>query len=104
MYQKGIAVAEKTLANTGPQARDSLGLMMVMLGDANMQMGHLQEAMGAYAKAAVTLPNPVMPLLRACHAQSNNSNHPEATDLCGRPPSAHPPRLQPSHPPPTVSH
>lgn len=94
MYQKGIAVAEKTLANTGPQARDSLGLMMVMLGDANMQMGHLQEAMEAYAKAAVTLPNPVMPLLRACNAQSNNSNHQEAIELCGRALAADPRQLE----------
>src|SRR6267142_109846 len=84
MYQKGIAVAEKILANTGSQARDSIGMMMVMLGDANMQMGHLQEAMEAYAKAAVTLPNPVMPLLRACSAQSNNSNYKEAIEFCGR--------------------
>lgn len=94
MYQKGIAVAEKVLENTGSQARESIGMMMVMLGDAYMQMGHLHEAMDAYAKAAVTLSNPVMPLLRACNAQSNNSNYKEAIELCGRALAADPRQLE----------
>lgn len=94
MYRKGIAVAEKTLANTGSGAAGSIGLMMVMMGDAYIQMGEMKEALEAYGKAAVTLPNPAMPLLRACNAQNNTSNYTEAIELCGRALAADPNQLE----------
>ncbi len=85
-YQKGVEVAEKTLANTPniPQAKTDISGMMISEGDAYLRMDKLDNAVTLYNQAAAIAPNPAMAYFHACSAQDNRGTAAAAIDSCNQ--------------------
>jgi tetratricopeptide (TPR) repeat protein len=83
-YQKGVEVAEKTLANTPDpaQVKTDISGMMVSEGDAYLRMDKLDDAVTLYSQAAAIAPNPAMAFFHACNAQNNRGTAAAAIDAC----------------------
>jgi tetratricopeptide (TPR) repeat protein len=94
VFQKGVAVAEKTLA-TAPdqaQAKADISGMMIAQGDARLRMGEQETAVALYQEASRIAPHPGMAYLRVCSAQADRGMDDEAIDACNRAISADPNR------------
>jgi tetratricopeptide (TPR) repeat protein len=93
-FQKGLAIAEKTLANAPDQkqARTDMSGMMIAEGDAYLRLDKLEPAVALYTQAAAMAPSPGMAWLRACNAQANRGAAAAAIDVCNRAIAADPDR------------
>lgn len=96
-FQKGVEVAEKTLANAPnqTQAKTDISGMMVSEGDAYLRLDKLEAALALYNQAAAIAPSPAMAHFHACNAQANRGTPAAAIEACKRAIAADPDRWEP---------
>jgi tetratricopeptide (TPR) repeat protein len=85
-FAKGVEVAEKLLPTAAdpPQARGSIGDLLVSEGDCYNRLGKLEEAVALYDKAATVSPHPAAAHYRACNALSNHGKTETAIEKCNQ--------------------
>jgi tetratricopeptide (TPR) repeat protein len=96
-FEKGVEVAQKTLANAPDetQARTDISGMMIAEGDAYLRLDKLEKALALYNQAAAIAPSPGLAYFRACNAQANRSGVEAATAACNRAVTADPDLWEP---------
>ena len=86
VFAKGVAVAQKTLANASDtdRAQANIADLLMAEGDCYDRMGKVEDAVVLFDKAAAKYPHPFMAQYRACNTLVNNGKTEAAIEKCSQ--------------------